>query len=147
MTPYILRETIISMAINTAFSLGFFLVVFGMAPVIPMRGLGAYAFDFLPQSFAIALMSTVIPGAIAAKRVRSRAIPRWQKPGRLPRPLPLRAVVMAAIGLAVGGVVCAALLALGPVAIGWWPALVAKLAYGGVLAGVVTPPALRAAMR
>jgi hypothetical protein len=59
----------------------------------------------------------------------------------------LRTVVMAVPGLLAGGVVCAALLLGGPSTFGWWGALAGKLAYGALLAIIVTPPGLRAALR
>jgi hypothetical protein len=62
-SDYIARETAISAVINAGFSLAFFLLVFGTGGAVV--GVGTYAYDFLPQSCAIAVMSTLIPGAIA----------------------------------------------------------------------------------
>jgi uncharacterized protein (UPF0261 family) len=147
MPAYIARETAISVVINTGFSLAFFLLVFGLHTPVAVRGIGAYAFDFLPQSCAIALMSTLVPGAITAARLRKGAIARIGGSSALPRHLLPRTLVMAIIATVGGGVISALLLAMAPVAIGWWPALIAKLAYGAALAALVTPPALRAALR
>jgi len=145
---YVAQETAISAVINTAFSLALFLIVFGRLHVVPVRGVGAYAFDFLPQSFAIAAMSTLVPGAITARRLRRGQIAALPPGGWLPRGLLARTVVMAVVAMVVaGGATCGLLLAVGPAAMGWWPALAGKLAYGAALAGVVTPPGLRAALR
>ncbi|WP_068085017.1 hypothetical protein [Novosphingobium rosa] len=152
MQAYILRETIISMIINAAFSLAFFLAVFGHGAAVPVWGIGAYAFDALPQSIAIAAMSTLVPGAIALKKRRSGALrvapqARTSQPF-LPHNLWLRAAVLALLSAVLGGLFnSVALLVLGLAQLPWWPALIAKLAYGAALAGIVTPIALRAALR
>lgn len=145
MPHYLLRETAISMVINTLFSLAFFLLVFKIAAPVPGR---SYAVDFLPQSFAIALMSTLVPGAIAARNVRLGRMARWPHSSPLPRRLWQRTVLVAVLAMVLGGgALCGLMLLAGPVAIAWWPALVAKLAYGAALAAVVTPPTLKAALR
>lgn len=153
MQAYILRETIISMVINSLFSLAFFLLVFGHAAPVPVWGIGAYAFDALPQSIAIAVMSTLVPGAITLKRLRSGSIIAPSPMALLsspifPRNIWLRACVMALLAAVLGGLFNSTiLLVLGQESLPWWPALLGKLAYGAALAGLVTPPALRAALR
>jgi hypothetical protein len=145
---YIRRETIASMVINTLFSLGFFLLAFGLGGRVPVWGLGHLAFDTLPQSAAIAAMSTLVPGFIAMRKIRLGHLPRLAGGSRLPRNIWLRAALAAAVSALVGGaLVAGALLALGAAALPWWPALIAKLAYGAALAGLVTPPTLAAALR
>lgn len=153
MQAYILRETIISMVINSLFSLAFFLLVFGHAVPVPVWGIGAYAFDALPQSIAIAVMSTLVPGTITLKRLRSGSIIAPSPMALLsspifPRNIWLRACVMALLAAVLGGLFNSTiLLVLGQEALPWWPALLGKLTYGAALAGLVTPPALRAALR
>ena len=147
---YLRIETGLSIVINMVLSLVFFLIVFGLAPSIPIGGIGGYAFDFLPQSFMIALMSTLMPCVITAGRIRGghiRGAPvagDAQSVGALIR----RSVLTAAGGLLIGGVIAAVLLAVATGAMlpcGW--ALSAKLFYGGLLAAVVTPIGLRGALR
>lgn len=151
MQAYIFRETIISMIINAIFSLAFFLAVFGHGAAVPVWGIGAYAFDALPQSIAIAAMSTLVPGALALKKRRSgvlQPITARPSPPILPRNLWLRAGVLALLSAVLGGLLSSvALLVLGLAELPWWPALIAKLAYGAALAGIVTPIALRAALQ
>lgn len=144
-SDYIARETAISAVINAGFSLAFFLLVFGTGGAVV--GLGTYAYDFLPQSCAIAVMSTLVPGAIAGGRLRKGALVRSGRTGALPGGLLLRTVVMAVIGTLIGGLVCAFLLLGGPSTFGWWSALAGKLAHGAALAVLVTPAGLRAALR
>jgi hypothetical protein len=107
MQAYILRETIISMVINSGFSLAFFLLVFGHASPVPVWGIGAYAFDALPQSIAIAVMSTLVPGAITIKRLRSGSITAPTQVALLsspilPRNIWLKALVMAMLAAVLG---------------------------------------------
>ena len=147
---YLRAETGLSIAINMVLSLVFFLIVFGLAPSIPVAGIGGYAFDFLPQSFMIALMSTLMPGIITAGRIRSgriRGAPvagEAQSVGALIR----RSVLTAAAALLIGVVIAAVLLAVATsVALTWGWALFAKLLYGGLLAAIITPIGLRVALR
>ena len=147
MHRYILRETIVSMVINTLFSLAFFLLVFTVGAPVRVWGVGGYAFDALPQSAAIAAMSTLVPGFIAMRQIRAGRLARRNEASILPRNIWLRAVVVAMAAMALGGALSVAgLMLLGLRAIPWEAALIAKLAYGAALAGIVTPPTLRAAL-
>jgi hypothetical protein len=145
--PYVRRETMISVVINVALSLVFFLLVFGRADPVPVWGVGKYAFDFIPQSFMIALMSTVVPGILAIQRRKARLVERVEAPSRLPRKLMPRALLVALLAVLLGaGLVALVLAATRIDTIAWTPALVFKLLYGGALAALVTPPTLRAAL-
>src|SRR5690606_9204225 len=62
---YILRESLLSAAINAAISIGFYLAVFGRRDPIPVWGMSNLAFDNLVQSFAVALMSALVPALLA----------------------------------------------------------------------------------
>jgi hypothetical protein len=144
---YIRRETAISVVINTVLSLGFFLAAFGSTDPVPVWGIGAYAFDFVPQSFMIALMSTLVPGALTARRLRAGAVGRLDTTSRLPVALLPRSILVAVVSLVLGaGLAALALTALGLDAIPWTPALAVKLAFGAALAALITPIALRAAL-
>ncbi|MDE1914836.1 MAG: hypothetical protein KGJ57_00380 [Sphingomonadales bacterium] len=145
---YIRRETRLSVLINMVFSLVFFLLVFGIGHPVPVWGMGHLAFDTLPQSAAIAAMSTLVPGFIARSKTRRGLLPRLAGSSRLPRNIWLRALVVAALSALLGGALAGgALLALGASTLPWWPVLAAKLAYGAGLAGLVTPITLAAALR
>jgi hypothetical protein len=145
LAAYITKETGISMGVNTLFSLAFFLLLFAGLPHIPMA---SYAVDFMPQSFAIALMSTAVPGLIARQRRRKGLVPQLAgHTSRLPRHLLARAGLVAVLaGALAGGAMAGLSLLLLPSTLGWWPALAGKLAYGAALAALVTPPTLRAAL-
>ena len=145
--PYLIRETLVSVVINTALSLAFFLLVFGRRDPVTVWGVGNYVFDFIPQSFMIALMSTLVPGLLAIRRRRAGLVERTAPPKWLPRRLVPRALVAGLLAAVIGtGVVAILLGALGLQTLEWTLALAFKLAYGGTLAAVVTPPTLRAAL-
>lgn len=144
---YVRTETLISMAINGVLSLVFFLIVFGQVDPVPMWGVGNWVFDFLPQSFMIALMGTLVPGALTAKRLRAGALQPSPQPSRLPSSLAFRALMLAVAAALVGTAIVAAIVAMaGITALAWTPALVLKVLYGIVLAALVTPIGLRAAL-
>lgn len=144
---YVRKETILSMAINGVLSAGFFLLVFGRASPVPLWGVGNWTFDFLPQSFMIALMSTLVPGAITRKRLRDGVLkPSGIRP-RLPSSLIARALVLGVGAAAVGTASVAAVAAvLGGEEMVWGAAFALKVVYGIALAAIVTPPGLRTAL-
>jgi len=147
-SQYIRRETLISIAINCFFSALFFFVVFGGKERIPVWGLGNWVFDFLPQSFMIALLSTIVPGAIAVKRLRSGRVQALGHRSPLPRNLLLRGLVLAAVSAIVGAAAIALLVAAATDAAHLEPvsALTLKIAYAALLSILITPPGLRAAL-
>jgi hypothetical protein len=126
----ILRETIVSVLINTALSIVFFLVVFGIKA--PIR-LGDMALDFLPQTFMVALMGTLIPPLILRR-----------KAGAAVRPIVVRSFIAAVVSLALAGgaayVVCR-----GNADFTFRPAiaLLMRAIYGAILALIVTPWAIK----
>ena len=144
---YIRRETAISMGINAALSLAFYAAVFGRLDPVPVWGLGHWVFDFLPQGFMIGLMSTLVPGAVTARRLSRGEVVRLGRGSRLPRGLFKRAVVIALAGSAGSVAVMAAIalisgLQILPMAV----AATLKVGWGALLALVVTPIGLRAAL-
>lgn len=144
---YIRKETLISMVINGVLSAVFFLLVFGLPESVAVWGVGNWVFDFLPQSFMITLMSTLVPGALTAKRLKSGVIEPATFASRLPRSLPLRALLLAVLAAAIGTALIAGLAALtGINELGLVPALGFKVVYGIALGAVVTPIGLRAAL-
>lgn len=146
-TPrFILRETLVSIVINTVLSIGFFLLVFGRSQTVPLWGVGNWVFDAIPQSFMIALMGTLVPGMMAGKALRTRKLAVNGEPQPFSR-LALRALVTALIAAAAGYALAGLVAELsGLKHFGWMLALAIKAAYGATLAAIVTPFALRAAL-
>lgn len=141
---YIRRETAVSIAINAALSLAFFLLVFGLTGPVPVWGIGAYVCDFATQGFMIALMATLVPGALARKATRLGRIVSLPTRRTVASSLIGRAILVGMFGAGVGGAGAAATCAFtGAATIAWGSALIAKLAFGGLVAGMVTPFGLR----
>lgn len=141
---YIRRETAISIVINVAISLALFVLIFGRSEAIAVWGPGNYAFDLIPQSFMVALMSVLVPGALAARKLRAQQVEHSLARSRLPANRVVRALVLAGSAAASILVIVWPLLAFSAIEqIGWWPALISKLAIGGLVAAAVTPVGLR----
>lgn len=144
---YLRKEGALSIVINAVLSVAFFLAGFGFDPAVPVRiaGMGGYALDFLPQSFMIALMSALVPGAITAARMRNGRI------GGAPettRALVVRSLLTALVALVAGGAIAMLLrLIAGAALLPWSAALFVKIVYGAALAAAVTPFGLRQALR
>lgn len=149
MSRYILVETAISVAINAAISAGFAFLVFGGRTGIALWGSGGLALDFAPQTFMIAMMSVVVPTALTRRRIGAGALrPRSGPPSQLPPNLAVRALLVALFAtVALGGAATAALAATWSGPIGFAAALPLKIIYGAAVALVVTPFALKAALR
>lgn len=124
-------------------------LVFGKQNRIELWGPHGLALDFAPQTFMIALMSVLIPTAIARRRLRMRLIvgyPGVQGTGWLRnmwwRALIIAVALTATLGAAFVGVVAA--IWKGPV--GFWTAFPFKLLYGALVALVATSLSLRIAL-
>jgi hypothetical protein len=134
----IVGETLVSAAINAAISVAFFVAVFGSRDPVPAWGVGHYAFDFAPQSFAIGLMASLVPGLLARKAMTAgRAGSSHAVPTK-------GAVVTAALfngllAMVAGTAICGLILYLsGAETVQRTPAFAAKVAYGAVLGALVT---------
>jgi hypothetical protein len=136
---YLARETLLSALINGAISVAFFLGVFGGTGSVPVWGTGNYAFDFVPQSFAIGLMAALVPGLLCRKALLSgRLTPALASPPAAGI-IALRALVCAVAAAIVGGALAALALWLSGVnVIGYGYAFGCKVAYGAGLGALVT---------
>lgn len=144
---YIRRETRISIVINAILSALIFLAVFGIHQPVESWGAGQWVCDFLPQSFMIALMSVLVPGALARQRLRRGALASTPHHSILPHDLLLRALVLAGLSTIIGTALVAGLAwSTGTETIAPVPALALKTAYGAILSWIVTPLALRVAL-
>jgi hypothetical protein len=135
---YVARETLVSAGVNAAISVAFFLGVFGGIDPVPLWGVGNYAFDFVPQSFAIGFMATLVPGLLARKALaRGRIAGSGTVPGA--GAIVARALVNGLLAVAVGAGLCALVLwASGAESIGHAAAFLAKVIYGALLGALVT---------
>ncbi|WP_030539772.1 hypothetical protein [Sphingobium sp. DC-2] len=130
------REAAISFLINAALSLAFFTGTFGLASrPLNWGAPGGLAFDFIPQSAAVALMSALVPPLLARRHLSGRPL----------RPVLLRALLLAAGGAMLGGLLAFFTRTNAPIALP--AALILKLVYGGTLGALVTTVALRSLLR
>lgn len=144
---YIRRETLVSVVINCVLSALFFWLVFRGVDPVPMWGIGNWVFDFMPQGFMIALMSTLVPGAMTGKAIRAGRITADGPRSRLPGNLLARALLLASASALLGaGLVTVFVTGIGVTHLPGTTALLLKVAYGAILAAVVTPPGLRRAL-
>ena len=123
----VLRETLVSIVINIAISVGFFFLVFGLAKPIDGSEFGR---DLWPQSFMVALMGTMIPSLLIR---RGTAAPVEQ--------VIQRSVMLAVASLVIAG--GAAWLIFSNVdTVQPLLALVIKFLFAALLSAVVTPIAV-----
>lgn len=143
---YIVRETAISAVINIVIGVLFYLALFSGSDPVPLWGRAGLVIDCLPQGFMVGLMSVLPPGLITRARIRKGTIDP-SAPSALPglRAILLRGLAMA-LASAIGLAALAALLATlsGVTTVPFASGLIAKALAGGLVAIIVTPPALRA---
>jgi hypothetical protein len=141
---YVVNETLISMAINTALSIGFVFLVFHGRSVVPASGPHGVVLDMAPQTFMVVLMSCLVPALLTRKRHVAGAFD-WH---RSEETAALRGIVTRAFVLGVfatGLVVSLSWVALPhllPAGIAFGALLVAKAVFGMLLAAAATPWAI-----
>lgn len=144
---YVRRETVTSVIVSSVLTVLPFFVVFGSIDPVPTWGAGGWVFDFVPQGFMIALMSTLVPGLLVRQRIRAGAMATLPGETRLPRNLLARALVLAVAAAVLGTALAGAIaFAAQQASLPFVVALPLKVAYGAALAAVITPLALRAAL-
>ncbi len=143
---YIAVETLISVIINTVISIGFVWFAFGGQSQVAVAALIP---DAIPQSFMIALMSTIVPTLLTRRRRQAgtiAAMSRKTRPklfGSLPVRALAAALVAALAGLAIHFVVLATF---APGGLTFDATLAFKAAYGAMLSAIVTPAMLLVAL-
>jgi ABC-type antimicrobial peptide transport system permease subunit len=144
---YIARETIVSAVINGVIGALFFLAVFGTVGRVAVGDWSGYAFDFLPQSVAVALMACIVPGLIARRAQRTGRLDTGHNT-TVAMPWLVRAASLSILsGLMLGTAVALAWLASGVATLDWPIALVIKIIYGVALGAWVTRGVLRRMVR
>lgn len=134
---YLLKEATVSALINAIISTAFFFGFFSGIDPIPIWGKGGYALDFLPQSFAVALMSALVPGLLARKAIAAGRFGAMGAP-RLSRVF-MRSVAWAIAGLVAGaGLATIVLLLTGVNTVSALSGLALKIVYGALLGALVT---------
>lgn len=144
---YVRRQTSVGVIIASVLTVLLFFVVFGGLATIPTWGPGGWVFDFLPQSFMIASMGTLVPGVLTRRKLRAGVVAALPGTTRLPRNLVVRALSLAVASAALGtALVAAVTFATQQESLAFAVALTLKVAYGALLAALITPLGLRAAL-
>lgn len=139
-------ETRISVVINMALSAAFFFGAFGASPrSLTLAAPDKFALDFLPQSLAIGFFAALVPALLVGGKRRKGLVDGLDVNADPARRVVARAVLAAAICGLVGALI-AFLLPMIADKTAYYSALAAKLIYGGLLAMLVTPRALRLAL-
>jgi len=147
----VLRETLISTLPNAVVSAGFVWLLFGGQTRVPLWGMDGLAFDLVPTTFMLTLMTTIALTLLLRKRRRDGLLADGD-PRIAPLPVPgnpvLRGIVF---GLALLILfVPVSVLVLSAVWQGDWPfaqVLAFKIAYGVVVGWVATPLVVLAVLR
>jgi len=138
------REAAISFCINGTLSLLFFIALFGLAPrLLNWGNPDGLAWDFVPQSIAVALMSALVPVLVA--RAKLMGMGRTGLPPKMK--ILAQALAFAGAGGALGVLLAIASERAGLPPMGWASALALKLVYGGSLGAFITNLALRRMVR
>jgi hypothetical protein len=147
---YVLVETIISAVINAVVSALFVWIVFHGLKNVVMWGPNGLAFDLVPTTFMITLMTCIALTLVTRKRMRKGIVPHLSGPRvfQLPKNAILRGLTMAVVATvllvpATVGILIAANAA--PMAYGH--VMIYKIVYGALLGLVVTPVILINALK
>jgi len=122
------REALISGVINAAFSAVAMMLIFGRDDLVPLRGMNGLAGDSLPQSFAVALMASLVPSLLLNRKCGHALAGA-------------KAIMMRSLSTAIGVTALAAAahwLLLPSGSLSFRTALFGKTLYGGLLGGGVT---------
>jgi hypothetical protein len=150
---YVRTETTIGVVLNVVASAVIAWTVVPKPPgIIPMWGMGGIAFDLVPTTFMIVLMTSIALGIITRKRLAGGKVAPLARAqaGRarmLPTSIPGRAVVLALIACAtLLPVTLGLLMLLGVEAMALWPFVLFKAVYGVIVAVIFMPPLLLSAL-
>ena len=135
---YMGREAAVSSFVNGAMSLAFFGFVFGWNELVPVRGVGNYAFDYLIQSFAVTFFSCFFPTLLLGKAVRAGKVVARKTPPTLLANLTASILKGVAAAILLGAPLALVLDFAGMEVMKLYPALGAKITYGAVLGWFMT---------
>jgi hypothetical protein len=147
---YIYREMVISMAINTAISIGFVFLVFHGHQEVPLMGWRGAIADTGPQSFMVTLMSWLVPSVLTRRRLVAGHL--WWHTGSHSRGAVrdslsaiLLAILVSLVAVAVAYFVLPKLVPGGEISFDKF--VFAKALYGALLAAAVTGTALTSSLQ
>lgn len=141
-TQYVLVETLISVVINTALSIGFVFLVFHGQTLIAITGPHGIVLDMAPQTFMVVLMSCLVPGLLTRARLSSGQLLwcRRTTPPPIVAHIWIRAIILAFLATCLVVAVSWAILPhLFPAGIDFRALTIYKALFGMFLAAIVTP--------
>lgn len=143
---YLNSQLAVSAVLNAVISALFVWLMFGGMESIPLWGMTGLAFDLVPTTFMITLMTTIALTLVTRATVR-RGLPRLDRQPNLPANFLLRAVLLAVVAtLLLVPLTTAVLWLLWEQDWSYWTVMVFKIAYGVALGFLVTPIVVRAAL-
>ena len=144
---YLARETLIGAIVNALISAAFACAVFKGDPAWVWRS-PSLALDFLPQSFAVAAFSVLVPTLLTRRRMRAGVVkPLAGHSLGLPRNVLARALLIgAAATVLLGGSAVGLSSALVRDPVPFATVLCLKVGYGAAVGALVTWVALRQAL-
>ena len=146
---YIATETAVSVAVNVVISVIMVFVVNRGRTAAPVAGAHGLLLDMVPQTFMVSFMSVLMATLLTRRRRRSAVLLPLSGPSpRLPQHAVLRALLAALfVTIIAVPILIMGLPARTPLLSGIWHLLGFNIAYAALLAILITPPALRAALR
>ena len=144
---HMLRETLVSMMINASLSALFVFLIFGGRDRVALWGTGGLALDFVPQTFIIAFMATLVPSLITRRRIRlGKMAGAASGASKLPGNLVMRSLMIAAlVSIVAIPLAVAAIAFCSSGELNFATVLPMKILYGATLALLVTTFSIRAA--
>jgi hypothetical protein len=146
---YVVVETLISVAINTALSVGFVFLVFHGQSQIPPTGRRGSAADMAPQTFMVVLMSCFVPGLLTRRRLLAGTLSWHEAKGNaLLSKVWLAAAILALLATCLAVAVSWSILPyLLPSEITFRSLAIGKALFGMLLGAIVTPWAIAGVLR
>jgi hypothetical protein len=146
---FVARETLVSAAINVAIGLAACSIAQHGKAVIPLSGGSGVLAGMVPASFMTAFMAVLVPTLLARSQSRKGRLTAFDtRLSLLPQHAVLRAVLAAMLVTLLAIPLLALLLPILTPACWSLPWLLAfNAVYAAVLTGLVTPPAIRDALR
>ena len=145
---YLVRETTISIVVNSVLSLVFALLVSHGKTVMPLWGASGMAFDFVPQLFMMTFATTLAVTLLTRMRLKTgKVASTGVRPPPLPRNALLRAILLGLLAVLVLAPLSIAVLTVLRVTSAPPGAfLLGKVIYGAVVSILIAPPITLAAL-
>lgn len=141
----LVKETIIASIINATLSFLFFFFAFKGQDIIPLGKGAKFAFDFLPQAFAVGFFAAFPVLLITSLKIKKGKL---QGTAKTFVPIFLRSIIMGLVSFVIiGGGLCLLTQMLGSTALSFSTAAIIKVITGIIITIIVTPIALKSLVK